>query len=176
MWRVMANNAGLPESQSVMLRWLWVSIAVLLLDQSSKLLADTMLALYQSVDVLPSLAIRLAYNSGAAFSFLSDASGWQRWFFVVLSVVVIGILLVWLRRLPSNQAMTALALALILGGAVGNLVDRVLYGYVIDFIDVYYGSWHWPTFNVADSAISAGAFLLLLDAFRGHKDNPAAPR
>ena len=159
-----------------MLRWLWVSAVVLLLDQCSKLLAEANLALYQSVDVIPSLAIRLAYNSGAAFSFLSDASGWQRWFFMLLSVVVVGILIVWLRRLPSGQAMTALALALILGGAAGNLVDRVLYGYVIDFIDVYYGSWHWPTFNIADSAISAGAFLLLLDAFRGHKDKPAATR
>ena len=159
-----------------MLRWLWVSAVVLLLDQTSKLLADTMLALYQSVDVIPSLAIRLAYNSGAAFSFLSDASGWQRWFFIVLSIVVVGILIVWLRRLPSGQTMTALALALILGGAAGNLVDRLLYGHVIDFIDVYYGSWHWPTFNIADSAISAGAFLLLLDAFRGHKDKSAAPR
>jgi signal peptidase II len=172
----MANNAGLPESQPVMLRWLWVSVVVLLLDQCSKLLANSMLALHQSVDVIPSLAIRLAYNSGAAFSFLSEASGWQRWFFVVLSLVVIGILIVWIRRLPSEQAMMALALALILGGAVGNLVDRVLYGYVIDFIDVYYGSWHWPTFNIADSAISAGAFLLLLDAFWGHKDKPAVPR
>ncbi|NOR40444.1 MAG: lipoprotein signal peptidase [Gammaproteobacteria bacterium] len=159
-----------------MLRWLWVSAVVLLLDQCSKFLADASLALYQSVDVMPSLAIRLAYNSGAAFSFLSDASGWQRWFFIVLSVVVVGILIVWLTRLPSGQAMTALALALILGGAAGNLVDRVLYGYVIDFIDVYYGSWHWPTFNIADSAISAGAFLLLLDAFRGHKDKQAATR
>jgi signal peptidase II len=176
MWRVMASNAGLPESQPVMLRWLWVSAVVLLLDQTSKMLADTMLALYQSVDVIPSLAIRLAYNSGAAFSFLSDASGWQRWFFVVLSAVVIVILIVWLTRLPSDQAVTALALALILGGAAGNLVDRVLYGHVIDFIDVYYGSWHWPTFNVADSAISIGAFLLLLDAFRGRKDKPVATR
>ena len=172
----MANNAGLSESQPVMLRWLWVSAVVLLLDQCSKLLAEANLALYQSVDVIPSLAIRLAYNSGAAFSFLSDASGWQRWFFVVLSVVVIVILIIWLTRLPSDQTVTALALALILGGAVGNLVDRVLYGHVIDFIDVYYGSWHWPTFNVADSAISIGAFLLLLDAFRGRKDQPVATR
>jgi len=140
---------------------------ILVVDQCTKLLADSLLALHESIAVLPVLAIRKAYNSGAAFSFLGDASGWQRWFFIALAIAVILLLVTWLRRLPAEQKWTALALALILGGAAGNLVDRVVYGHVIDFIDVYYGSWHWPTFNVADSAISVGAFLLLLEAFTG---------
>ena len=157
------------------MKWLWVSVVVLLLDQCTKLLADAMLVLHQQVALIPYLALFKAYNPGAAFSFLSEASGWQRWFFVVLAVVVIVILLVWLLRLSTEEKSTSLALALILGGAAGNLIDRLVYGYVIDFIDVYYGSWHWPAFNVADAAISVGAFLLLLDAFRGGREkSPAA--
>jgi signal peptidase II len=152
------------------LKWLWVSVVVLLVDQCTKLLADAMLTLHQQVAVIPFIALYKAYNPGAAFSFLSDASGWQRWFFVVLAVIVIGVLLVWLRRLSARETGTSLALALILGGAAGNLIDRLVYGYVIDFIDVYYGSWHWPAFNVADAAISVGAFLLLLDALLGNRE------
>lgn len=154
------------------MKWLWVSGVVLLLDQCSKLLADALLA-SAPVHLLPGLALRKAYNSGAAFSFLSDASGWQRWFFVSLAVVVIVVLLTWLRRLPAGQLRAAWSLSLILGGAAGNLVDRVIYGHVIDFIDVYYGNWHWPTFNIADSAITVGACLLLLDAFIGNREKPA---
>ena len=157
------------------MKWLWVSGVVLVLDQCTKLLADAMLAMHEQIVLLPVLAIRKAYNSGAAFSFLSDASGWQRWFFVLLAVVVMLVLVVWLRRLSSGQIRAAWSLSLILGGAAGNLIDRVIYGHVIDFIDVYYGSWHWPTFNIADSAITIGAGLLLLDAFTGNReDRPAA--
>ena len=133
-----------------------------------------MLTLQESIVLLPVLAIRKAYNSGAAFSFLGDASGWQRWFFIVLAVAAIILLVTWLRRLSVGQKWTALALALILGGAAGNLVDRLFYGHVIDFIDVYYRNWHWPTFNIADSAITAGAFLLLLEAFTGRHDDASA--
>jgi len=157
------------------LKWLWITAAVLLLDQGSKLLADSAMALHDPIVLLPSLALTKAYNTGAAFSFLGEASGWQRWFFSGLAVAVCGILLAWLRRLPATEWRTALALALILGGAAGNLVDRVIYGHVIDFIDVYYQTWHWPTFNVADSAITLGAALLLLDAFTTHRHkHPAA--
>ena len=152
------------------MKWLWLSVVVLLVDQCTKLLADAMLTLHQQVAVIPFIALYKAYNPGAAFSFLSDASGWQRWFFVVLAVIVIGVLLVWLRRLSARETGTSLALSLILGGAAGNLIDRLVYGYVIDFIDVYYGSWHWPAFNVADAAISVGAFLLLLDALMGNRE------
>lgn len=158
------------------MKWLWVSAVVLVLDQCTKLLADALLDFNQPVAVIPFVNIRLAYNTGAAFSFLSSGPGWQRWFFVTLALFVIGILVAWLRRLSAGQMRTALALALILGGAAGNLVDRLVYGYVIDFIDLYYGSWHWPTFNVADSAISIGAALLLLDAVLGGRDDSKTRR
>ena len=105
----------------------------------------------------------LAHNYGAAFSFLSDAGGWQRWLFTGLASVVTLVLIVWLLRLPAGEKLTAAALGLIIGGAVGNLIDRVNNGYVVDFIDVYYSGWHWPAFNVADSAITGGVILLLFD-------------
>jgi signal peptidase II len=157
-----------------MLKWCWISVIVLLLDQCSKWLADTMLGIGKPVVLAPVLAITKAYNFGAAFSFLDNASGWQRWFFIALAVVVCTVLLVWLARLAERERYTAIALSLILGGAIGNLVDRVLYGYVIDFIDVYYHTWHFPTFNLADSAITLGAGLLILDALVGQR--PAAQR
>ena len=122
--------------------------------------------LYQSIAVLPFFNITLAYNHGAAFSFLASESGWQRWFFTGLAVVVSIVLLVWLKRLKTDAKLEAISLALILGGALGNVIDRVVHGYVIDFIDVYYGTYHWPAFNVADSAICIGAILLILDSFR----------
>jgi len=149
-----------------MLRWLWLSVAVIGLDQVTKLWADAALAGRAPVNLLPHLDLRLAYNPGAAFSFLSDAGGWQRWFFAALAVVITVILLVWLGRLQSQERLTAAGLALVIGGAVGNLIDRLLYGHVIDFIDVYWdASLHWPAFNVADSAISVGVALLLIEAF-----------
>jgi signal peptidase II len=155
------------------MNWFWLSGVVLILDQGSKWFADSLLGPHDAVPLLPFLDLRKAYNPGAAFSFLSDASGWQRWFFSGLAVLIIGVLVVWLRRLSHGQGRVALALALILGGAAGNLVDRVLYGHVIDFIDLYYGTWHWPTFNIADSAITLGAVLLILDALLGRR--AAAP-
>ncbi len=153
------------------MKWFWLAGVVLILDQGSKWIADSLLGPHDVTPLLPFLALRKAYNPGAAFSFLSDASGWQRWFFSGLAVLVIGVLMAWLRRLPRGQDRMALALALIIGGAAGNLVDRLLYGHVIDFIDLYYGVWHWPTFNIADSAITLGAALLILDAIMGHRDN-----
>lgn len=146
-----------------MYRWLWVSVLVLVLDQASKWLAVRSLDYGDPLPLVPMLALTLVHNYGAAFSFLGDASGWQRWFFVLLAVVVCTVLLLWLRRLHPDDTRIALSLTLVIGGAAGNVIDRLLYGYVIDFIDVYYGSWHWPVFNVADSAISAGAALLLFD-------------
>ncbi len=157
------------------MKWLWGSVVVLILDQCTKLLADAMLAGHQSVVLLPFLALRKAYNYGAAFSFLGDASGWQRWFFIILALLVIAVLAAWLRRLPAGDTRVRVALVLILGGAAGNVIDRLVYGYVIDFIDVFYGSWHWPTFNIADSAISVGAAILLLDAFLGRNKTSPAP-
>lgn len=153
-----------------MLRWLWISGLVVVLDQVTKLWADHALAGRGPVALLPHLDFRLAYNPGAAFSFLAGAGGWQRWFFVAIAVGVTLVLVAWLKRLGSGERLTAFSLALVIGGALGNLVDRILYGYVIDFIDVYYDAGlHWPAFNLADSAICVGVAGLLLDAFRSHR-------
>jgi len=152
-----------------MLHWLWLSLFVLAADQASKQLAESAIQLYERVPVLPCFNLTLAYNPGAAFSFLSDQGGWQRWFFSVLAMVVTLVLAVWLKQLDRANRWTAISLSLIIGGAVGNLVDRLLFGHVIDFIDLYYGQWHWPAFNVADSAISVGVVMILVDAFRGQK-------
>lgn len=145
--------------------WLAVTVVVILLDWYTKQLATELLELYRPRAVLPGLNMTLAHNYGAAFSFLSDAGGWQRWFFVVLASGVSIVLLVWLLRLPRREWLTGLGLALILGGAIGNLVDRIQLGYVVDFIDFYYQGWHYPAFNVADSAITCGVVLLLVDVF-----------
>jgi signal peptidase II len=150
-----------------MLKWLWLSVVVIVLDQITKLLASAQLVMHQPVPVLPSFNLTLMHNTGAAFSFLSQAGGWQRWFFVVIAIVVSVVLTLWLHRLQRHQTWLALGLALILGGALGNVWDRIMLGYVVDFVDLYYGDWHWPAFNVADSAITLGAVLLVLDAVRG---------
>lgn len=146
--------------------WLLVSAAVIVLDGYTKQLATRYLDLYRPQEVFSWLNITLAHNYGAAFSFLADAGGWQRWFFIVLAVVVSLVLLVWLLRLPRREWMTGLGLGLILGGAVGNVADRIRLGYVVDFIDVHFAGWHYPAFNVADSAITCGVILLLLDMLR----------
>ncbi|HHB91832.1 MAG TPA: lipoprotein signal peptidase [Thioploca sp.] len=146
------------------LRWLWISLLVIILDQVSKFWMDSNLSFNQPVNLLPFFDLRLLYNEGAAWSFLANVGGWQRWFLSGLSLVISGILLVWLIRLERRQIWLAIALSLVLGGALGNLIDRVIYGHVIDFIDIYYQQWHWPAFNIADSAISVGAVMLVIDA------------
>jgi signal peptidase II len=146
-------------------RWLPVTVAVMGLDQFTKLLVVHQVKLYSSIYVLPVLDISLRYNRGAAFSFLEGASGWQRWFFTVLALVVGGAILVWMRRLKgSTQWLLSLSLALILAGALGNMIDRLRLGHVIDFIVAHWGHAEFPAFNVADSSITIGAALLLLDA------------
>jgi signal peptidase II len=146
------------------LSWLWLSLLIVVLDQVTKYWASSTLSLHQSVPVIPFFNLTLMHNSGAAFSFLADAGGWQRWFFTALALVVGVVIVYWLNSLR-GQPWLAAGLALILGGAVGNnLIDRVFYGYVVDFIDLYYQSWHWPAFNIADSAITVGALMLIVDA------------
>ena len=154
------------------LRWLWLALGVAIADQGSKLLAEHWLGVHEPVAVVPFFNLFLTYNTGAAFSFLRDAGGWQRWLFAALSVGVSVFIVVWLRRIPRDEKWLACALALVLGGAAGNLVDRLFRasGGVVDFIDVYYASWHWPAFNVADSAISIGAVMLLWSTLRGSGD------
>ncbi len=147
-----------------MLRWLWLTLFVILLDQASKQLAEAMLQFNQPVYVFSFFDLTLLYNEGAAFSFLSDQSGWQRWFFIGLALVVSLVLTVWLSRLKPGERWTGIALGLIIGGALGNVIDRILFGHVIDFIHLHVAEHYWPAFNVADSAISVGVALMLLDA------------
>jgi len=146
--------------------WLWLSIFVIFLDQATKAWIAGGLALYDRIELLPVLDITRLHNTGAAFSILANAAGWQRWFFIVLGIVVSVVLMVWLRRIRTpEQNLLALGLSLVLGGALGNVIDRVWHGYVVDFIHVHWRDWYFPAFNVADSAITIGAGCLLLDAF-----------
>lgn len=154
------------ETKNNLRNWLWITLLVIAFDQGTKLLADGLLEYRQPLALMPMFNLTLVYNTGAAFSFLSDAGGWQRWFFMLLSFAVSIVLIVWLQKLTTNQKLQTVSIALILGGAIGNLIDRSLYGHVIDFLDVYYDTHHWPAFNIADSAISIGVTLLILDSFR----------
>lgn len=154
-----------------MMKWLWLSGVVLILDQLSKVWIDTNMSLYQSIPVFPGFSITYAHNYGAAFSFLSDAGGWQRWFFAVLAAGISLGLIIYLKQLKSNETLLAVSLSLILGGAIGNLIDRVLYGYVIDFLDVYYQAYHWPIFNIADSAITVGVALMLYESIESKDEH-----
>ncbi|MEI7796231.1 MAG: signal peptidase II, partial [Methylococcaceae bacterium] len=126
--------------------------------------------LYESMAVMPFFNLTYVHNTGAAFSFLSEAGGWQRWFFAALAIVMSTIMTIWLTRLKENETLLAVSLSLILGGAMGNLIDRLAYGYVIDFLDVYYGTYHWPAFNIADSAITIGVTLMLVESFKSQEE------
>ena len=146
-----------------MIKYLWISVLVIVLDQITKYIASSQLDYAVPVSVISMFNFTLLHNTGAAFSFLSDAGGWQRWFFIVLALAISVVLFVWLLRLKPHEKWIAVSLTLILGGALGNVIDRSLYGYVIDFLDVYYDTWHWPAFNIADSAITVGAVVLILE-------------
>ena len=159
----MANTVAMRDF--IMLKWLWLSLLAVILDQGSKLAVAGTMQLYQSIPIMPFFKLTYVHNTGAAFSFLSEAGGWQRWFFAGLALAISVIIAVWLTRLKQHETLLAVALALVLGGAVGNLIDRLAYGYVIDFLDVYYDAWHWPAFNIADSAITLGVILMLAESF-----------
>ena len=146
------------------LHWLGLSVLIIIADQITKSIATAKLDYLQPYNIFPGLNMTLVHNTGAAFSILNQAGGWQRWFFIVLTLAVSMFLLYWLKTLPRNRRWLAIALALVLGGAFGNLWDRIMLGYVVDFIDVYYANWHWPAFNVADSSICIGAVMLVIDA------------
>lgn len=167
------------------MNWLWLTVVVAAIDQITKQLAEQSLIIHQAVPAMPNLNWTLMYNEGAAFSFLSDAGGWQRWFFIALSSAVSLFLFFWLKQTSKDKKILCAGLALILGGAIGNLIDRALFGHVIDFVQYYYHSdaclpgfslWQlatgskclWPAFNVADAAISFGAALLLVDMVKEH--------
>ena len=145
-----------------------ISAAIVLLDQGAKAYMSSILPLCEpgdcpSIDILPVFKLTLLHNEGAAFSFLSDAGGWQRWLLVFISTSVSTVVAVWLYRVRHSEKLLCFALALILGGAIGNLIDRAVTGYVVDFFVAYYRDWYFPAFNIADSAISVGAALLVLD-------------
>ncbi|KRW62842.1 signal peptidase II [Pseudomonas sp. TTU2014-080ASC] len=157
--------------------WLWLTLLVFVIDQATKFYFDNSLTMYQQIVIIPDyFSWTLAYNTGAAFSFLADAAGWQRWFFAAIAVVVSVVLVVWLKRLKPHETWLAVALALVLGGALGNLVDRVIFGHVVDFILVHWqNKWYFPAFNIADTAITCGAILLALDMFKSEKSGDKAP-
>ena len=142
--------------------WLAIALAVILLDQFTKTLIIGFFELGDSRTVTSFFNLVRVHNSGAAFSFLASAAGWQRWFFVGIGIVA-AVFIVWMLRSHGGQRLFAWALALILGGALGNVIDRLLHGHVVDFIQVHYGGWYFPSFNVADSAITVGAACLILD-------------
>ena len=157
--------SGRAPARPNALVWLWLSAAVIVLDQASKWLIVQNLGLYEIRVLLPVLELTRLHNTGAAFSLLAGAGGWQRWFFVGLATVVSAGIAWWLRTLPARgQPWLVTGLALLLGGAVGNVIDRLLHGHVIDFLHFHWQQWYYPAFNVADMAISCGAALLILDA------------
>ena len=152
----------MKKSMTIRVTALSLTVFIVLLDQLTKYWMMTRLVPYESVSVFPMLSWTLAFNSGSAFSFLAEAGRWHMWFFAGFSAVVSLGLMVWIVRISSSLFTQMLALALILGGAVGNLIDRLRFGYVIDFIDVYYKTYHWPVFNLADSAICVGGIWLAI--------------
>lgn len=151
-------------------RWLWLSVAVIAVDQLSKWIIGHHMNLFDTVRIGSFFQLTLLHNTGAAFSFLSSASGWQQWVFIALGLIVSVIILFWLRRLPrSERRLLGAGLALVLGGALGNVIDRVARGFVIDFFDFFYKGHHFPPFNVADSAITVGAILVIVDTLLANR-------
>ena len=146
---------------SAQLKWLWISLCIVAMDQVAKQVAEAQLTPHQAVNLLPFFDWYLTYNAGAAFSLLADAGGWQRWLFTIIAIVISVVIVQWIMNLPADDRLTALSLSLILGGAIGNLIDRVMLGHVIDYIQVWLGSYPFPAFNIADAAISVGAALLI---------------
>jgi signal peptidase II len=152
------------------LRFLWLSVLAIFLDQWTKGLILQYFELYQSVQITGFFNLTYVRNYGAAFSFLSDQGGWQRWFFTIIAIGVSVLILWWLKHAKKQQIMLSVAFCLVLGGAIGNVYDRIAYGYVIDFLDFHAFNWHWPAFNVADSSIFLGAVLLIVDMIKNKKD------
>lgn len=154
------DNMKLPGKSD----WLWLVAAVIVADQLSKIYIATHMYLFEIITVLPVFNIALLHNTGAAFSMLAGAAGWQRWFFIGLAFVITAAIVTWLLRMPAKgDRWVAAGLSLVAGGAVGNALDRVTHGYVIDFLQFHWQGWFFPAFNVADSCITVGAMLLILD-------------
>jgi signal peptidase II len=154
-------------------RFLWLSLLVLVVDQYTKALVLKNIELYQAIQISPFFNLTHVYNYGAAFSFLHDAGGWQRWFFTIVALAVSALVLWWLKQITKEQIILPLAFSLIIGGAIGNAYDRLVYGYVVDFLVLYYQDWYWPAFNVADTAICIGAVLMIVDMFKNKEEKYA---
>ncbi|REL34762.1 signal peptidase II [Thalassotalea euphylliae] len=165
----MSFSSSSPFS-STGLKWLWLTVLFLIIDQVTKHWVAGTFDLYESVAVMPYFNLTYVHNEGAAFSFLADQGGWQRWFFTTIAALASGLFIYWLSKTPSSNRVLGVGFALMLSGALGNLIDRVLFGYVIDFLDFYVGKSHWPAFNVADSVIFVGAALMIYDSFFGQPD------
>ncbi|WP_394176966.1 signal peptidase II [Thalassotalea litorea] len=153
------------------LKWLWLTLIMLVVDQVTKQLVVASMALYQSIEILPFFNFTYVHNTGAAFSFLADAGGWQRWFFSAIAIGVSSLLVFWMAKAKPEERLISISYALIISGALGNLIDRMAFGYVIDFLDFYVGNKHWPAFNIADSAIFVGAALMIFEAFTSDDDS-----
>ena len=173
---IMLNQVGTAKKPATAaqsgLRWLWLGVIFLIIDQVTKLWVAANFELFETVAVIPMFSFTYVHNEGAAFSFLGSAGGWQRWFFTAIAVVISSLLLYWMRALDKSEKLLAIAYSLVLSGAIGNLIDRVSYGYVIDFIHLYYESYQWPVFNVADISICVGAGLIIFEAITA-KDKSA---
>ena len=153
---------GFKSSSGGMLQWLGLAFIILIADQFTKVLIVGYYQLGDSTQITSFFNLVRWHNTGAAFSFLAGASGWQRWFFTVLGLLAAAVI-VWMLKSHAGQKLFAFALACILGGALGNVIDRILYGHVVDFLDFHWRGWHFPAFNIADSAITIGAVCLILD-------------
>ncbi|MEJ2768918.1 signal peptidase II [Mycetohabitans sp. B46] len=162
MAKTLSRNA---VRSATLMPWLGISLIVILLDQLSKIAVSRLFVYGDPHPIAPCFNLLLVYNRGAAFSFLATAGGWQRWAFTALGIVA-ALVIAWLLKRHSGQKLFCTALALILGGALGNVIDRLVHGHVIDFLDFHVGDWHWPAFNIADSSITIGAVLLVLDELR----------
>jgi len=144
-----------------LMKWIFFAMMIAVIDQITKYLATTHLVYGDPKALMPGINFTLFHNTGAAFSFLADQGGWQRWFFATLTIMISVGLIVWLKFLSYKEIATRIAICLILGGAIGNLIDRLAWGYVIDFIQLYYSNWYWPIFNIADASITIGAVLMI---------------
>ncbi|PSW18969.1 lipoprotein signal peptidase [Photobacterium sanctipauli] len=165
-----SSEKELPLKQSGV-RWLWLAALVFIVDIATKLVVmNTMEYGWPNrIELLPFFNLLYVHNYGAAFSFLSDAGGWQRWLFTAIALGVCSMLIYWMRKAPATHKMANVAYALIIGGALGNLFDRIYHGFVVDFLDFYVGTYHWPAFNLADTAICIGAGLIIIEGFLSDK-------
>ncbi|RUR56562.1 signal peptidase II [Vreelandella populi] len=171
---VSSSSAWPPMRQP--LRWLWVAVAVIVLDLATKAIASSQLGYLQPVEVLPFFNLTLMHNTGAAFSFLATHPGWQRWFFALIAIGASVGLTIWLSRIRADEKVLAISLPLIIGGALGNLYDRLVHGYVVDFLSFHVAGWYYPAFNVADIAITLGAIGLIWESIMGDRRRRKAHR